>query len=110
MRSAQGLFQLSATDLSNHLACGHLTILDIAAAEKRLEVPHRHSAYAAMLRERGLLHERAYLDHLGSRGLRITNLEGAGPEQTLAAMAAGAHVIYQASLAAGTWQGRADVL
>src|SRR6185503_9440266 len=68
-----------------------------------------------VLEERGLRHERAYLDHLRTRGLSITDLRSAGEpaeaaQRTLAAMQDGADVIVQATLAQGGWLGRADVL
>lgn len=107
--------RLSATDLANHLACRHLTVLDRLAAEGRLKPPLFQLADADILRERGLEHERAYLEHLAGEGRVITRLEPdasarRGLEQTLAAMRAGADVIVQATLSAGRWLGRADVL
>lgn len=107
--------RLSATDLANHLACRHVTALDRGAAEGRWKPPDWFRPEAAVLRERGLEHERAYLAHLEGEGRRITHLdESAGHEsaleQTIAAMRAGADVIAQATLADGRWLGRADVL
>src|SRR6059036_2085535 len=106
---------LSATDLANHLACRHLTALDRGVAEGRWKPPDWFRPEAAVLRERGLEHEHAYLAHLEQQGRRITRLdegpEGArGLEQTIVAMREGAEVIAQATLAGGRWLGRADVL
>ncbi|TMQ72024.1 MAG: hypothetical protein E6K80_03890, partial [Candidatus Eisenbacteria bacterium] len=61
---------LAATDLANHLACPHVTTLDRAAAEGRIEPPHWRRPGLDALRERGIEHERAYLDHLEADGLR----------------------------------------
>jgi hypothetical protein len=40
MRLVADLLQLSATDLANHLGCGHLSQLDLAVAEGRAERLH----------------------------------------------------------------------
>src|SRR5256885_14983108 len=105
--------RLSATDLANHLACGHLTALDRGVAEGRWKPPDWFRPEAEVLRQRGLEHERAYLEHLERQGRRVTRLEEdiegeSAIERTQAAMRAGADVIAQATLAAGRWLGRAD--
>jgi predicted RecB family nuclease len=107
--------RLSATDLANHLACRHLTSLDRGAAEGRWKPPDWFRPEAALLRERGLEHERAYLAHLEEQGRVITRLHDKEDgrrdlERTVAAMYAGADVIAQATLAGGRWFGVADVL
>ena len=114
MRFLHGLV-LSATDLANHLACRHLTSLNLAAASGRLKPPIFHDDRLEALRERGFQHESAYLDHLRSRGREVVELRGLGldrsaVEQTGDAMRAGSDVIAQATLASGRWHGRADVL
>ncbi len=107
--------RLSATDLANHLACRHLTSLDRGVAEGRWKASDWFRPEAAVLRERGLEHERAYLLHLERGGRRITRLDedatGEGAiDKTRAEMRSGADVIAQATLVAGRWFGRADVL
>ncbi len=114
MRFVQGLV-LSATDLANHLACRHLTFLNLAAASGRLKPPIFHDDRLEALRQRGFQHESAYLDHLRSQGREVLELRDLGlgskaVEQTVAAMRAGSEVIAQATLASGHWHGRADVL
>jgi uncharacterized protein len=108
------ILRLSATDLANHLACRHLTSLDRASAEGRLKPPQWRRPEAEVLAQRGLEHERAYLAHLEKNGRKITwpdEAEGPGSlERTVAAMRSGADVIAQATLEAGRWRGRADVL
>ena len=108
-----GSLGLAATDLANHLACRHLTQLDLAASEGRLEPPRWRRPGLDALRERGMEHERAYLAHLAAQGLQLTRAadgDQAGVEWTRAAMAAGVDVIVQAPLSSGRWSGRADVL
>ncbi|HEX6571752.1 MAG TPA: TM0106 family RecB-like putative nuclease [Steroidobacteraceae bacterium] len=99
------------TDLSNYLSCRHLFALDLRAARGELRKPVRGDPFIEDLRERGLAHERAYLERLSSQGLRIA---GAGTaltvETTVAAMRDGVDAIYQGALAHGAWSGRADFL
>src|SRR6185369_6892551 len=107
--------RLSATDLANHLACAHLTTLDRGAALGLVTLPHAFRPDADVLAQRGLEHERQYLDYLEAHGRTVTRLEAAGDgasalERTLAAMFAGADIIAQATLVNERWLGRADVL
>ena len=65
------------------------------------------------LRERGLAHERAYLDQLRAEGRTLAGAEEGTiltVEATLAAMRSGIDVIYQAALEHDAWFGRADFL
>jgi len=114
MRLVQGGFRLAATDVANHLACRHKTTLERGAADGRWEPPDWYRPEAEVLAQRGLEHERAYLEHLESQGREITRLDledgESAIEKTLAAMRAGADVIAQATLAHDRWLGRADVL
>ena len=115
MRTQGNNILLAATDLSNHLACRHHTTLDLAAARGLLDAPTYRDPALAVLQERGLQHERAYLDHLAGQGRTITVVADdmsadSAVERTRALMRDGADVIAQASLASGSWQGRADVL
>ncbi|HKQ19343.1 MAG TPA: TM0106 family RecB-like putative nuclease, partial [Candidatus Eisenbacteria bacterium] len=115
MKVDAGTLRLSATDLANHLACRHVTGLDRGAAEGRWRPPDWFRPEAALLRERGLEHERAYVARLEREGRRITRLDEEEDgrralERTLAAMFAGDPVIAQATLAGGRWLGRADLL
>ncbi|HZN03508.1 MAG TPA: TM0106 family RecB-like putative nuclease, partial [Candidatus Polarisedimenticolia bacterium] len=115
MKRTGDTLRLSATDLANHLACRHLSHLDLAVARGLRRPPDWNSPDAAILRERGEEHEDAFLTHLAAKGLRIAR-PGDGPDddagfaRTLAAMREGADVIAQATLVDGSWFGRADVL
>jgi predicted RecB family nuclease len=106
--------RLAATDISNHLACRHLTQLDRAVAEGRLAAPTWSDPSIALLQKRGFEHERAFIQHLRSEGPRIVEPPQEGgklsTEQALQAMREGADVIVQAELRSGRWLGRADVL
>lgn len=107
--------RLSATDLSNHLGCHHLTSLDLAVVMGTRTAPSWHSPDAWTLQQRGIEHEDAYITHLESRGLSILNLRGAENEhralaETRAALESGIDVVVQAALTDGEWFGRADVL
>lgn len=114
MRVESNTVRLSAGDLSNHLACRHLTSLDLAVAAGRKAEPARRSPDLWVLRQLGFDHEEAYLRHLVGSGLTVVDLRASAPEKAVedckAAMAHGAEVIVQASLADGRWFGRADIL
>lgn len=117
MKIVGGQPRLSASDLANHLGCRYLTALDLAAAEGRIDAPVWRDPALAVLQERGLEHEQAYLDHLAADGASITRLDPDGEdgpasafERTVEAMQRGEHVIVQATLVHGRWLGRADIL
>jgi len=101
------------TDLSNYLSCRHQTALDLRAARGEIAKPVRNDAFVQDLRERGLAHERAYLDQLRAEGRTLAGAEQGTiltVEATLAAMRSGIDVIYQAALEHDAWSGRADFL
>jgi predicted RecB family nuclease len=116
MQLHHGKLLLSPSDLSNYLACPHLTTLELEAAHRRRAKPHIREALAQLLADKGDLHEKRYLDDLRSHGREIVEVEL--PERsaefdeayaaTIAAMRAGADVIYQATFARAGWRGRAD--
>jgi predicted RecB family nuclease len=114
MRMRQGTTILSATDLANHLSCCHLTTLNLSLAKGEIAEPSWENPHSRVLQQRGLEHEKAYIDSLRSKGLSIVDLsnvaEVAAGQATLAAMRSGVHAIVQAGLGSGDWRGRADVL
>ena len=115
MKANAGAIRLSASDLSNHLACGHLTALDLTVATGQRTAPKWHSPDAWVLQQRGMEHEKAYLSHLEAEGISITDLreidnDATALAETVAAMKQGVAAIAQATLANGRWFGRADVL
>jgi predicted RecB family nuclease len=115
MKANAGELRLSAIDLSNHLACRHLTALDLAVATGDRAAPRWQSPDTWVLQQRGMEHEQAYLKHLAALGVSICDLRDIHDDdraiaETFAAMERGAEAIAQATLSNGRWFGRADVL
>ena len=115
MHQDNGQIQLSAADLVGDLACRHLTQLNLDVASGKLDAPFRASLLLKQLRERGLAHERAYIEHLRSSGNRISEIAGIGFDDTshaatVDAMRNGAEIICQGALGNGRWGGRPDIL
>jgi uncharacterized protein len=114
MRIESDQIRLAATDLSNHLACRHLTSLDLSVARGERTAPDWRSPDLKVIQELGLRHEAAYLQSLRDAGLSFADLREAGEkaqlQETLACMLRGLDVIAQGSVAFGRWFGRPDVL
>lgn len=115
MKKSATSIRLTASDLSNHLACRHLSVLDLQVATGRRATPAWNSPDAQILQERGIAHENAYVEHLSASGLVIASFRDFGNDettvaQTLQAMQAGVDIIVQAAFSDGNWFGRADVL
>ena len=115
MKSHERSLRLSATDLSNFLACRHRIGLEMAAVAGKVRKPRFDDPQLEALFRRGLEHERAHVEALGSGGRNVVDLSEApnhelAVERTLAAMRDGADVIVQAAFAHSAWQGRPDVL
>ncbi|HUP21338.1 MAG TPA: TM0106 family RecB-like putative nuclease, partial [Thermoanaerobaculia bacterium] len=113
----------SATDLSNFLACPHLSLLDRRTAEGGPRPRVFDDPGLEVLRRRGQEHEAAYLARLQARAdLRVVRIDELRDEEsyekrradrvaaTLEAMHDGADVIYQGALFDGTWIGYPDFL
>src|SRR5438477_2367842 len=115
MRFVGGELRLAATDVSNHLACRHLTCLELRVARGEREAPEWRAPDLRIIQELGLQHEARYLKFLADRGLEVLNLAKAGSESamvdaTFTAMQRGVSVIAQGALRTGRWFGRPDVL
>jgi len=114
----EGQLVLSPTDLTKHLACPHVTTLDLAALQGPGVGGTKVDDALNLVFSKGLDHERAYLARLRLAGLSVTEIptryDVAGriesEQQTLAAMRAQADVIYQATFFDGQWGGQADFL
>lgn len=103
-------FQLSATDLSNHLSCQHLTQLERKVALKEIKRPNYHDPSLDVLIKRGQDHEAAYVKFLSGKGLKVIDLRGQSVEATIDAMKNGVDVVVQGQLEVGIWGGYTDIL
>jgi len=116
MKAQSSGIRLAATDLGNHLACRHLTTLDLQVARGERAAPDWAAPDLVVIRKRGERHEKAYLADLEqNEKLAVVNLsaikdEKEALEQTQRLMAQGVEVIAQGALADGEWFGRPDVL
>ncbi|MCG7856683.1 TM0106 family RecB-like putative nuclease [Flavihumibacter sediminis] len=114
MRISDSRTVFSASDLSNHLACAHLSWLNQQVALNRLEAPVFIDPSLQLLQERGMSFEESYLQFLCDKGSNILTPAEAEDklsfERTASAMQEGYDVIYQATLKMDNWQGRADFL
>jgi predicted RecB family nuclease len=114
MRIVSGQVRLAATDVSNHLACHHLTYLELSAARGERERPQWEAPDLAVIRELGLRHEARYFAFLEKNGLELLSLAGMDEarivEETRRAMESGVEVIAQGALRCGRWFGRPDLL
>jgi predicted RecB family nuclease len=112
----------AATDLVAYLACEHLTQLERASLAGLVKRPMRDDPELDIIRKRGFQHEARYLADLEAAGRTAVKIQPDGSiedqgdrlraaaAETVAAMAAGAEVIYQATFFDGTWRGHADFL
>ncbi len=111
---------LSASDLNNHLACRHLTALELDWARgDRTHTPKVDSAVDLIARK-GDEHETAYLQSLKDQGREVVELPfPANPSlealqdaatRTESALRAGPEVIYQATFFGDGLRGHADFL
>ena len=118
MQELDGRLVLSPTDLVGHLACAHLTQVELRAARGELIRPDRVDPELDIVRRKGLEHEDRYLTSLEAAGLTVVRIDpGKGLEDleaaaalTRAVMAQGVERIYQATFFDGMWRGHADFL
>ncbi|MDQ3492289.1 MAG: nuclease, partial [Chloroflexota bacterium] len=121
MQLIDGQPVFSATDLVGYLACEHLTALERAALAGLVKRPMRADPELDVIRRRGFQHETRYLTDLTAGGRAVVEIarnddEERGErirrqaEETIAAMASGADVIFQATFFDGRWLGYADFL
>jgi uncharacterized protein len=115
MRILSQQLRLSATDLSSHLACAHLTNLALSVVRGERVAPDPHAPDLVVIQQRGLEYEARYLQSLRSSGLEVAHFGGLKDDvnaaaETEKAMLRGVPVIAQGSLNCGRWIGRPDVL
>ncbi len=124
MRYTDGRLLFSATDLSRHLSCAHLTSLRRAAALGEIERPPPYDdPRAEVLKQRGIEHERRLLERFVAEGRTVeTIIPGDTPvwqrdpeaaaARTRQAMQRGVDIVYQGRLQDddGRWSGYPDFL
>ena len=124
MRLANGQLSFSATDLSRHLACTHLTSLRRSVAFGELAPPPPYDdPRAEVLRQRGIEHEQRLLNQFATNGRTVDTIipvdtpfshrdPVAATARTRDAMRRGADVVYQGRLEGdvGRWSGYPDFL
>jgi uncharacterized protein len=114
MRWSGTAVELSASDLSQSLSCRHLTALNLAVALGRRSAPSWIDPVLVVLQQRGLDHERGYIDGLRSQELTVVDLSYSEGDDAVArsieAMRSGVDVVIQPALRNGRWFGRPDVL
>jgi uncharacterized protein len=116
MRILDGAKVFSPSDLLTYLGCRYATALDLEALTATEIKRKAEDAHSALIKAKGLEHERGILARLQAEhgsGVVIVDdgldLEGR-LAATKAAITAGAKVIYQAALRDGSWSGYADFL
>lgn len=122
MRLVEGRLVLGATDLSDYVACEHLTQLELRRAHGE-DLPRSKTALAELLTTLGGEHETHWVEERAAAGQRVhsfdpettrsaavlADLEHAAAD-TAAVMRTGTPVLYQPFFFDGTWQARADFL
>jgi len=78
MKKVRDKIRLAPTDLSNYLVCRHLSGPDLRAAEGVLVRPALHSVFRNALKERGVAHEKAYLEYVAAQTLELLPLVDLG--------------------------------
>lgn len=114
MLKNQGQTIFSASDLVNFMGCAHATVLDL----RNLSTPSTFAPddeSAVLLQEKGIEHERAYLQRLRDEGRTVVEISSDGTlqeraEATAGAMRDGFDVVYQGAFFAGRWHGYSDFL
>jgi predicted RecB family nuclease len=107
---------LSPTDLTKHLACAHLTTLDLAACRGEIAKPEQTDESLALIFRLGLEHEASYLQRLKDSGQQVVEIPDTSIDMatrvrlTDEALRAGAKVIYQAAFLHDGHTGFADFL
>src|ERR1700726_3536961 len=119
MQFLDGRLIVSPSDLTGFLECEHLTQQELSAAGGAVARPARDDPMLGMLSRRGLEHEGRDLAGFRATGRTIVeipfpdgtiaNLEKAHAE-TVAAMQAGADIIYQGTFFDGRWRCHPDFL
>ena len=116
MQRIDGRLVLSPTDLTKHVACPHITTLDLRALDSGEARTAVTDDTLNLVFAMGLAHERDYLDSLRAQGLVVEDIAALGLGRQAAeaathdAMRRGVDVVYQATFFDGHWAGLADFL
>ncbi len=110
MKYTDQAFQLSPSDITNHLGCKHLTNLNKRSAMGEMDKPDWTDPHTALLQQKGQEHEDAYLAHLKAMGKSVEELQNKPYDELHKALRRGAEVITQPTFREGVWFGRADFL
>ncbi|HET7396930.1 MAG TPA: TM0106 family RecB-like putative nuclease [Intrasporangium sp.] len=116
MQRIDGHLVLSPTDLTKHVACPHITTLDLQALDTGAAPAGAADDALNLVFAKGLEHERDYLRSLLEQGLVVEDIAALGLDRraaeaaTLDAMRRGVDVVYQATFFDGAWVGFADFL
>jgi uncharacterized protein len=113
MKIRNNTIHYSATDISSHVSCQHLTQLKLKVAKKELKKPVFDSVSLDVLRKKGQEFEASFLDDLKAQGKTVVVIDQEDLEaeaKTIQAMRNGADYIYQAKLKHDIWFGWADFL
>ena len=115
MRRFGGSILLSATDLMRFMGCPHATYLDLQYLNGVAGLkPCEDSEDAALLQARGDAHEKAHLEALKARGLKVLEIDRGDLTEnanlTRELLAQGADVVFQGALLSGNWGGWSDFL
>ena len=117
MQSTNGQLFLSPSDLNDYVDCQHVTTLALEVVRGQRLAPHVANEEAELLRQKGEIHEREFLEWLRAEGRTVIEIGlgerwdfEAAAARTADAMRAGVDVIYQATFVNGPWRGRADFL
>jgi uncharacterized protein len=100
-----GRLRLSASDVANFVACGHLTRLDLLHARGEIQPPRAFDVGFQDLVARGEAHEAAVLARLRADGWQVAEIaqasEADAAAATLAAISSGVDIVFQGVLVAG---------
>lgn len=115
MRRFEGRVLLSATDLMRFMGCAHATYLDLEYLNGAHGLtPCEDSEDAALLQARGNAHEKAHLEALKARGLKVLEIERGDLTEnaslTRDLLGCGADVVFQGALLSDNWGGWSDFL
>jgi uncharacterized protein len=118
MHVVDGALTLAASDLGRFLSCRHCTALDMEVAQgKRLKPPVYPDPFLDLLIERGMAHEKEYVESISAAGDEVLDLgdlafrsPSEAADRALDAMRKGVPAIAQGFLRCGEWSGIPDVL